>query len=67
MAMKNGIGLTKRTNYRELAALSATRTCAVTVDPTRRTVSHTSRPREIGSARVAVPKQPVSTLFGSST
>ena len=62
-AIENGIGQTKkRTNYRERAALSATRTCAATAGPTRRIVSRTSLSRKIGSASVALPKQSVSTV-----
>ena len=37
---------------------AATRTCAVTVDPTRRIVLRTSRSRKIGSASMALLKQP---------
>ena len=55
-AIENGIGLTKkRTNYREKAVLSATRTCAATPDPTRRIVSHTCRSRKIGRSRLMMP------------
>ena len=66
-AIENGIGLRSAQTIVKRAALSATRTCAATADPTRRIVSRTSLSRKIGSASVALPKQPVSTPLGSST
>ena len=66
--IENRIGLTKkRTNYREKGGPVRKQDLAATADPTRRIVSRTSLPRKIGSASVALPKQPVSTSLGSST
>ena len=67
-AIENGIGLMKKhINVGKRAALSATKTCAVTTDPIRRIMLCTSQSSKIESTSLALPKLPVSTPLGTST